>query len=487
MVTVNRATVLRYARPSLVLALALFAALATVRCDPCPTCSGASPSPTSSPPPPTVTPTATPTPSLLVAAGSTGAGVDCSRQLGYVALLNLGAVSGSDGEVQVLDLSKDPGAADARIETIDLGHADFPSGIAVDIPDGRVFVVSGGNGHGGFIDIINETTIPPSLAGSAIAFPAGADTAGVGQAVFDQGRSKVIVATVDDASCASAGTCTGFSVFDIATSTFGPVVKTVFNSPNIVDSFALDPIANTIIAPNDDLDPFNAGAIEGLDAVQNVESGGPASCTLSDSNFLSMLDPDGASADLTTELFVTGDLFGTAAGIFNLNGATFGAGAGCSVTEGGTSPNSALVDLGGMPGGGVAVNPMTHQALISGAFTNDLALLTLPAAPAAQLGAIGAPVVTTAPATDPLGNGTEFAARPVPYATTVDVCNNLGYVSALDAGEIGFLMQVDLTLLQSTPGGISTALPAGNCPGTSTTVACDNGAGVKFYPTGVIH
>jgi hypothetical protein len=172
--------------------------------------------------------------------------------------------------------------------------------------------------------------------------------------------------------------------------------------------------------------------------------------------------------------------------VFNLNAASFGAGGGCSVTEGGTPPNSALIDLGAADGG-AAVNPMTHQALMSGALTNDLALLSLPAAPVVQFdGTMVTAVTATAPAADPLGNTTIF--QSFPYSTTIDACHNLVYVATLDSGEVGFLMQVDLSLLQSSPGGIGTALPAGSCPGTTTTTsACDNGAGVKYYPTGIVH
>ena len=65
-----------------------------------------------------------------------------------------------------------------------------------------------------------------------------------------------------------------------------------------------------------------------------------------------------------------------------------------------------------------------------------------------------------------------------PYSAAIDPQRNLGYGDANDA----FLAQISLKKLKKNPSGISTALPSGNCKGTSTTFGCSNGAGVTFFP-----
>jgi hypothetical protein len=93
-----------------------------------------------------------------------------------------------------------------------------------------------------------------------------------------------------------------------------------------------------------------------------------------------------------------------------------------------------------------------------------------------QPGQLGTPKISTIPNT-PLNTG--WATQGDPYAVAIGECNNQGY--AVDSA-FDFLVQVDLTTLKNTPGNIATALPAGNCAGTSTTFSCSNGSGVTFYP-----
>ncbi len=99
-------------------------------------------------------------PSATVATTSSAIGVDCQKNLGFVALRVLSGSTGN-GLVKVLNLGVDPATTDPRVETIDLGHADYPSGVAVDPVNQLVIVVSGNNGHGGFVDLIDESTNPP--------------------------------------------------------------------------------------------------------------------------------------------------------------------------------------------------------------------------------------------------------------------------------------------------------------------------------------
>jgi hypothetical protein len=86
--------------------------------------------------------------------------IDPVRRLAFVARKELGTVSGH-GLVDVIDLKADPNRKDPRKTTIDLGHADLPIGVAVDVVGGRLIVVSGRHGGDGKLDTIRETDFTP--------------------------------------------------------------------------------------------------------------------------------------------------------------------------------------------------------------------------------------------------------------------------------------------------------------------------------------
>ena len=216
----------------------------------------------------------------------------------------------------------------------------------------------------------------------------------------------------------------------------------------------------------------------GMDAIDLINSDG---CIISDQSVATLdADPDGSGFDPTTNIVVVGNYFSAQATVINLNGAAFNeTETPCMLNEGGTPPNSVNVDTGtghGMPG--VAVNPVTHQAFLTEIDGPSIALLGLPSTPVTQLssGMVTALANSLIP-NDP--NGNSFSAQGFPYATVVDVANNLGYVLS---SNFDFVVQIDLSILASNSSAISTPLPAGTCAGISTSFACDNGNGVKFYP-----
>jgi hypothetical protein len=134
--------------------------------------------------------------SATVATTSSSVAIDCRKKIAFVALRVLSGSTGN-GLVKVLNVGVDPKNVDPRIETIDLGHPDYPSGIAVDPAHQIVIVVSGNNGNGGLVDLIDESTTPPVLVTGGVApyaFPAGSDTnsgdesfhaPGLGQVIYD--------------------------------------------------------------------------------------------------------------------------------------------------------------------------------------------------------------------------------------------------------------------------------------------------------------
>jgi hypothetical protein len=86
--------------------------------------------------------------------------IDPVRRLAFVARKELGTVSGH-GLVDVIDLKADPNRKDPRKTTIDLGHADLPIGVAVEVAHGRLIVVSGHHVGDGKLDTISESNFTP--------------------------------------------------------------------------------------------------------------------------------------------------------------------------------------------------------------------------------------------------------------------------------------------------------------------------------------
>jgi hypothetical protein len=385
----------------------------------------------------------------------------------------------------VINVNANPDITDPRITTIDLGHPDFAGGVAIDPTSGTVMVTSGGNGNGGFLDLINEST-NTLIAGSPFGFPAGADSGikggNSGQVLYDPLTNHAVVSTIDASTCPAIGQCTGFAEFDLSSKTFGPVYQTP-----LADEFAFNATLNQIIAPSDDIDPGFAtpGSIIAVDVLHS------RGCELFDANMSALAaDPDGVGIDPITNLVVLGNFSSNQATVINLQGSSFSPATavasptatptpGCTLNEGGTPPNSVNIDAGtgtSMPG--VAVNPVKHEAFLTAIDQNPIALLGLPTAAATQLNpsSVTAIAKSTIP-NDP--NGNTFQAAAFPYGTVIDVDNNLGYIMETNGA---FLVRIDLSDFENNPAAISTALPSGNCKGTTTTFSCNNGNGVVFFP-----
>jgi hypothetical protein len=398
-----------------------------------------------------------------IATNSSIIAVDCAKQVAYVARDKLSSGTGN-GQVAVINLKVDPNNTDPRITTVDLGHADFPIGLAIDQADNLVVVVSGNNKHDGKLDLIREkgNTL---VAGSPFAFPAGSDTGDVGQVVIDKKRHRAIVAMIktgDDTSD-PAGPNTGFAPFDLSTKSFGSIIQAASS-----DGFAFDSKSGIVISPADFTDPT-------IDAVNTLNGAG---CTLTDSNLLG--DADHAGFDTKTHLAVVGSDTNTGKPVvINLNRASFsGSSAPCTLDEAGTTPNSVAITTVMSRPAGIAINPVTHEAIVEGSDANGVGLLTLPKKAVVQL---TSGMVTFVETTMPNGpDGIEFDFAGFPYTAEVDSCHNQGY--GRDAGHDSFLARIDLNTLRTNAPAISTALPAGNCAGTSTTLACSNGNGVTFFP-----
>jgi hypothetical protein len=340
--------------------------------------------------------------------------------------------------------------------TIDLGHADFPIGVAVDVVNHVLLVASGHNSSGGKLDVIREKNFKP-FPGSPFAYPSGSDTGNVGQLIFDPVRKKVIVATA---------IVPGFAVFDEITDTFGPIISA---APS--DNFAFNALTNVVISPTDALDP----------PIDAVDIGNGVGCLSdpADTNIQNQDDSDGAGFDPATNVAVVGDDNSHTATVMNLNGSTFSDESilPCTLLEAGTKPNSVNITTSFDDPAGVAINLKTHQALIEQSGDTGIALVQLPTMPVTQIDSSTAFEISEATLPDDPSSSSSRI-RGFPYSAAIDSKRNLGFGDVNDA----FLLQISLKAFKNNPGAIGNGLPSGNCKGTSTTLGCSNGGGVTFFP-----
>lgn len=408
------------------------------------------------------TPTPTPTPLPPIATNSSLFAVDCKTQRAYVPLPLLN--NNLDGQIAVLDLSVDPDTTDPRIATLDMGLQFYlPHAAAALAGKGTVLVLSDDGFDDGFVQIINESI----NSFQNVSFPSGSRPSDTDGVTYDPVNNSAVVSMVDSvlACPGPVGSCTGIAALDLSSKTFGLFFDTVGS----IDSFGVDPTVPLMLASSKSIEP--------LLFASNLATA-PV-CTLDDPTLTGLnADSDTAAVDPTTHVWVVGDFTSPSATVINLNGATSTSGAGCVLNEPGVPPNSIAHDTGtgtGMPG--VAVNPVTHQALLTGNQNDDVALITLPTTPVTQISAgMVSSVYGILPANP---EGGPVILNVAPYGVVADSCDNFGYV--IDQ-QRRFLIQIDLAQFQNNPGGISTHLPAGSCAGTTSVAACDNGSGVKFFP-----
>lgn len=416
--------------------------------------SGSAASPTPVPPKEVISPT-----------NASLEGIDCERERAYVPIQ---PSSGSEAEVAALDLSADPNTTDPRLKTIDLG-AGFARGATIDGKQGLVLVVSESATSIGFLDVIDESD-NSLVAGSPFSFPTGSVPDVSDGIVFDS-QSDTALASMSTASAGCVGTspnaCTGMASFNLATNSFGSLIPYATS----VNNFGFDAKAEIAIASSDPIEPLTYA----------LNLAGNEACTLNDDSLESLNDgPEGAAVDADTGIWVVGQFSGVLTAVINLAGATFsGTPPNCTLNEFDSPPSNSIIFNTGaedfLPG--VTINPVTHQAFLSGLLDNTIALLNLPKHPVKYIDLSEISAVDASLPVEP--DGVRFQASILPYADAIDTCHNRAYVVNQNKT---FMAEIDLDKFKKNPDAINTALPAGNCAGTSTTLACDNQNGVRFFP-----
>jgi hypothetical protein len=392
--------------------------------------------------------------------------IDCKRERAYVPIAPSGV---TDAEVAVLDLSVDPATTDPRIATIDLGHGGVARGAAIAPKQGLALIISGSAAGAGFLDQINESD-NSLVTGSPFSFPPGGQPLTSDGIVFDSLNNNALVSmTSTPLTCPGGSTtaCTGMATFNLATNSFGTLIQ--FDTS--VANFGFDPSAQIALGLSDPVDPIPYA----------INANGNAACTLTDESLTSLNgDPEGAAADPSTGIWVVGNFSNVLTSVINLSGATFsGTPPSCTLQEAGTPPSNSLnFDTRANDFlTGVSINPVTHQAVLTGKLDNQIALVSLPKTRSKFISLFDLSAVNTSLPLEP--DGVQFQAAILPYSDSIDTCHNRAYI--VNAAET-FLAEVDLDKFQDAPNAIRTALPAGTCAGTSTRLSCDNLNGVRFFP-----
>jgi hypothetical protein len=392
--------------------------------------------------------------------------VDGKRGMAFVPLLNLN--DQLHGEIAVVDLNTNPDVANPLIKIIDIGLVALPRATAVDIASGTVFALADNVANTGNLLMINES----DFSITTVPLPVGSrpnETSGI---VFDPQTGTALVSMSDSVEDCTQGPggCTGMSIFDPATQTFSPLSLSLLE----INGFGLNQANYSSIATSDD---FNSNLL-----AFDLNSFGPLTCELDDQNVIDLLaDPDGVAVDPATGIWVLGNFESPTVSIINLNGSQFmGLGTDdCHLEEGGTPPNSVNLRVAsgaaGMPG--VAINPNKHKAFVTGAGSNLISLVRLPATPMKQINVLKISHTSAALPANPLG--LPVVAANFPYGTVVDSGHNFGYFPDEDRT---FLARVDLARLSNNPIVLSTALLPGSCAGVSTASRCNNGKGIRFFP-----
>ncbi len=399
-------------------------------------------------------PTATPTP---VVTNSSVFAVDDAAQRAYIPMPFLNA--NLHGQLAVLDLAVNPDEKNPVVGTIDLGQPARPVSLAVAAQDNEILVLSDPGTGTGLLQIVDQNTD----AVTNLSLPTGSYPSTEDGIIYDPDHDTALLSLTGSSAC--TGSCTGMAELDVADETLGPLITL----DNPINNFGYDTVSDIPLASSDPITP----ELYAPDVVAN------SGCTFSDENLAALnSDPEGMAVDPSTHIWVAGNFLSSTATVLNLNGATYTSGAGCTLNEAGTPPNSVNQDTGSsdqMPG--VAINPTTHEALLTANDSNSVALIKLPSKPETQLTATDLSSISSFIPNNP--DGVEFSASAIPYAIVIDNVHNYGYVLESDRQ---FIVRIDLDRLEHFPTRIKHPLSKGQCAGTSTSYSCSNGTGITYFP-----
>jgi hypothetical protein len=351
--------------------------------------------------------------------------IDPIHNIGYVPIYTHDA--SGNGQIAVVDLTV--GATNPVLKLISLPGTDTAIASNFFGDNGRVYVLSS-QGSNVIVHVIksSDNTVEFSVPATGVSF--GGSFGGI---IVDGKRNRVIV----------AGTST-IGVLDISTAT------PTWNANSVIsvqgtDSLSLNPETGVLFVSSD-------GTMVTIDSLANPMT------QRSYSAFLGTTD--GVAFDSLTGMMIITPEFEDKAWVINMN----------ELPATGTGPAPTLsvpgigtsAPVGEGPGGQVAVNVLTHQALVADEFGHNLRLVQLPTTPIT--GAATATNALTIAATilpKPMiaGTATQLGMRGDPNSVTIDTARNFGYVLAdtqpsyhsFNVNYPLFLVRIDLSAPGTAP------------------------------------
>lgn len=342
--------------------------------------------------------------------------IDTVHNVGYVPIYTQDA--SGNGQIAVINL--DIAATTPLIKLISLPGTSTAIASNFFADNGRVYVLAA-NGSQLVVHVIksSDNTIEFSIPATGLSF-----SGSFGGVIVDGPRKHVVV----------AGTST-IGLLDISTATPTWSQTSVINIPG-TDSFSLNSETGLIFISSD-------GSKVTIDSTKTPMT----QKTYTDS----MGTTDGVAFDTLTGLMIITPEFEDIAYVINM--AEF-------VSTAATVPQHFLVQgtgtttapVGEGPGGQVAVNVLTHQALVADEFGHNLRLVQMPTSPiTGPATATNAFTIAATVLPKPLvsGTATQLGMRGDPNSVTMDPARNYAYVLAdTQASFHGFNVNYPLFLIR---------------------------------------
>ena len=352
--------------------------------------------------------------------------IDTIHNVGYVPIYTKDAKG--DGQIAVVDLNV--GVTNPIITLVSLPGTPTPIASNFFADNGRVYVLAA-NGSNLTVHVIksSDNTVEFSIAATGLTFDGS-----FGGVIVDGKRSHVIVAGTSE-----------IGLLDISTATPSWISTSVINVSG-TDSFSLNSETGLVFVSSDG----------------NKKTVDTTVTPMTQRAYIANLGTtDGVAFDSLTGMMIITPEFQDLAYVINMNelpATGTGPAPTLQVAGIGTSP-----PVGEGPGGQVAVNVLTHQALVADEFGHNLHLVQMPTA--AITGAATATNAFTVAATvlpKPLINGTatQLGMRGDPNSVTIDPARNFGYVLAdTDASFHDFNVNFPLFLVRVDLGSAVKGTP----------------------------
>ncbi len=351
--------------------------------------------------------------------------IDPIHNVGYVPIYTQDA--SGNGQIAVVDLTV--GATNPILKLISLPGTATAIASNFFGDNARVYVLAA-NGGNVVVHVIKaaDNTVEFSIPATGLDF-----FGSFGGIIVDGARNRVIV----------AGSST-IGVLDISTATPTWKANSVINVQG-TDSLSLNPQTGVLFVSSD-------GTMVTIDSLATPMTQRSYSASLGTT--------DGVAFDSLTGMMIITPEFEDKAWAINMN----------ELPATGTGPAPTFLvpgigfsaPVGEGPGGQVAVNVLTHQALVADEFGHNLRLVQLPTAPitgAATATNAFTIAATTLPKPSISGTPTQLGMRGDPNSVTIDTARNFAYVLAdtqpnfhgFNVNYPLFLVRIDLSAPGTAP------------------------------------